>query len=88
MSAMVASSDDQIEVVANLKYENKFINLVHFSRINYAICDSGAESCVVGKIAKIESVTMRTTYLVGYDPQTTIHLFYQLYYTIKDCINR
>ena len=33
--------------------------------------DSGADSCAVRKIAKIESVTMRTANLVGYDPQTT-----------------
>ena len=71
MSCMVVSSDDQIEVHSNLEYKKRFINLVHSPRISYAICDSGADSCVVGKIIKIESVTMRTANLVGYDPLTT-----------------
>jgi len=69
--AMVISSDDQIVVQANLEYKKMLINLVQYPRISYAICDSGADSCVVGKIAKIESVTMRTANLVGCDPQTT-----------------
>ena len=71
MSAMVVSSDNQIEVQANLEYEKQLIYLVHFPRISYAICDSGADSYVVGKIAKIESVIMKTANLVGYNPQTT-----------------
>ena len=71
MNCMVVNSDDQIEVHVNLEYEKRFINLVHSPRISYAICDSDADSCVVGKIAKIVSVIMRTANLVGYDPQTT-----------------
>ena len=38
---------------------------------SYAVCDSGADTCVVGKLAKIECVTGRTVNLAGYDPQTT-----------------
>ena len=71
MSAMVVRGEDHIEVQANLEYEKRFIHLVHSPRTSYAICDSGADSCVVGKLAKIESITMRTANLVGYDPQTT-----------------
>src|SRR5574339_995923 len=71
MSAMVLRDDDQIEVHANLEYEKRFVHLAHSPRVSYAICDSGADSCVVGKMAKIEIVTMRTANLVGYDPETT-----------------
>ena len=70
MSAMVVSSVNQIEVQANLEYEKRFINSAHYSRISHAICDSGADSCVVEKIAKIESVTIIAANIVAYDPQT------------------
>ena len=66
MSAMVVSSDDQIEVQANLEYEKRFINLVQYPKISYAICDSGADFCIGGKRAKVESVTMKTVNSVGY----------------------
>lgn len=71
MSAMVVREEDHIEAQVNVEYEKRFIHLVHSPRLSYAICDSGADSCVVGKLAKIESITIRTANLVGYDPQTT-----------------
>ena len=71
MSAMVNRVEYEIEVQANAEYEKRFINFSHSPRLSYAICDSGADSCVVGKLAKIESITMRTANLVGYDLQTT-----------------
>ena len=49
MSYIIVSSDDQIEIHANLKYEKKFINLVHMPRFSYAICNSAADICVVEK---------------------------------------
>lgn len=71
LSAIVMTHSNHIEVHTNVEYENKFINLSHTPRVSYAICDSGANSCVVGKIAKVESFTLRTANLAGYDPQTT-----------------
>ena len=71
MNAMVVNIDNQIDVQANLQYKKRFINVVLSPGIIYAICDSAADSCVVGKIAKIENVIMKTANLVGYDPQTT-----------------
>ena len=71
MGAMVKRVEGELEVQANVEYEKRFIHLIHSPRLSYALCDSGADSCVVGKLAKIESITMRTANLVGYDPQTT-----------------
>ena len=71
MGAMVTRVEEEVQVQANVEYEKRFIHLVHSPRLSYAICDSGADSCVVGKLAHIESITMRTANLVGYDPQTT-----------------
>src|SRR5688500_12013295 len=71
IGAMVHRVEDNVEVQANIEYERRFANVVHTPRISYAICDSGADSCVVGKTAKLESITMRTASLIGYDPQTT-----------------
>ena len=42
-----------------------------YPRSSCALCDSGADTCVVGKLAKIENVSNKTTNLVEYDPQTT-----------------
>ena len=44
MSAMVVSSNDQIEGQAILEYEKRFTRFMHSPRISYAICDSGAVS--------------------------------------------
>lgn len=62
---------ENVEVQAYVEYEKRFAKLVHTPRVSYAMCASGADSCVVGKMAKVESITMRTASLVGYDPQTT-----------------
>ena len=37
----------------------------------YAISDGGADSCIAGKHAKVESYTGRVAKLVGYNPETT-----------------
>src|SRR5688500_19510001 len=37
----------------------------------YAITDGGADSCILGKFAKVISHTGRFATLVGYDPNTT-----------------
>jgi len=65
------SSEKQIEVQANLECKKRLIKLVLYPRISCAICDSVVDSCVLKKIAKIESVTMRTANFVGFDLQTT-----------------
>ncbi|HEY9710893.1 MAG TPA: hypothetical protein V6D48_21985, partial [Oculatellaceae cyanobacterium] len=65
LGAMVQTDTEPLQVQANLEYEKRFVHLAHTPRVSYAICDSGADSCVVGKLAKVESVTMRTANLVG-----------------------
>ena len=58
---------DFIEVRAHSEYGNhpSFIDNV------YAISDGGADSCILGKNAKVLSYTGRYANLVGYDPNTT-----------------
>ena len=72
MGGMVSTTPSiPIQVHANLEYANHFVGLTRTPRKSHANCDSGADSCVVGKIAKVISTTMKTAHLVGYDPQTT-----------------
>src|SRR5687767_2135247 len=58
------SSDDVIEVRAHLEYT------MHSDRI-FAITDGGADSCILGKNAKVISHTGRYATLIRYDPSTT-----------------
>ena len=60
-------SDDVIEVKAHFEYSlhQEFLNKV------YAISDGGADSCILGKYAKVTSYTGRYANLIGYDPKTT-----------------
>ena len=60
-----------IQVQAHVEYEARFTGHTTTSRLSYAIFDSGADSCIVGKMAKVMALTNRTANLVGYDPQTT-----------------
>lgn len=71
MSAMVHRVGENIDVQANIEYERRFLSTKHLSRSSYAICDSAADSCIVGEMAKVEMVTNRTANLSGHDPETT-----------------
>ena len=66
MGGMVMTPEDTIQVHAHVEYKNRFIKFSHQAKNSYAICDSGADSCVVGRMAKVISTTMRTANLVGY----------------------
>ena len=68
---MVTTFTPSIQVQAHVEYADRFTGYTHTPTVSHAICDSGADSCVVGKMAKVLSYTMRTANLVGYDPQTT-----------------
>ena len=59
--------EDVLKVRAHLEYEKQewYPNKV------YAISDGGADSCIVGKHAKIVSYTGRVATLVGYNPKKT-----------------
>ncbi len=67
----MVQTTSNIQVHANLEYATRFAHLAMSPKTSYAICDSGADSCVVGRLAKVESITMRTASLVGYDLSTT-----------------
>ena len=60
-------TDDDIAVKAPLEYS---MHPDIQSKI-YAISDGGANSCVLGKHAKVLSYTGRYANLVGYDPKST-----------------
>src|SRR5688572_15022083 len=64
--AMDAPSD-VIEVRAHFEYEDNEC----FKDKMYAISDGGADSCILGKMAKVIDYTGRHANLVGYDPKTT-----------------
>ena len=70
MGGMVSTISYPLQVQAHVEYAHRFAGLSQ-TRVSHAICDSGADSCVVGKMAKVLSVTMRSAHLVGYDPNTT-----------------
>lgn len=71
MGAMVHRVGEDIEVCANIDYEKRFSDIGHSQKSSYAICDSGADLCIVSSMAKIEEVTNRTANLSGYDPNST-----------------
>ena len=67
---LITPSDDNeqiLQVRAHLEYGSQswYPNKV------YAIADGGADSCIVGKNAKVESYTGRFANLVGYNPEKT-----------------
>ena len=61
----VSTIDGDMEIRAHLEYSEVFSDKV------YAISDGGADSCVLGKKAKVLHYTGRHATLVGYDPKTT-----------------
>ena len=71
IGAMVYRVGEYIDVQANIEYEGRLPCAKHSPSSSYAICDSAADSCIIGKMAKIEMVTNRTANLSGYDPETT-----------------
>ena len=71
MGAMVYRVGENMKVQANIEYEGRFPCTKHSSSSSYAICDSAADSCIIGKMAKVEMVTNRTANLSGYDPEIT-----------------
>ena len=58
---------DILDVRAHFEY----IDHALFNDSIYAISDGGADSCILGKNAKVLSYTGRHANLVGYDPSTT-----------------
>ncbi|HEY8522856.1 MAG TPA: hypothetical protein VIL14_03765, partial [Nitrososphaeraceae archaeon] len=58
---------DIIDVKAHFEYID---NSIYDNKI-YAISDGGADSCILGKYAKVIDYTGRYANLVGYDPKTT-----------------
>src|SRR6476620_3322109 len=62
------ANEPVLQVRAHLEYGNRqwYPNKV------YAISDGGADSCIVGKYAKVLSYTGRYANLQGYDPKNTI----------------
>src|SRR5687768_14335929 len=56
-----------IDVRAHFEYEDNAC----FKDKMYAISDGGADSCILGKMAKVIDYTGRHANLVGYDPTTT-----------------
>jgi len=69
--AMALKIEEQVEVQVNMKYKMQLDYFLCSPRSSYALCDSGANTCVTGMLAKIESVSNRTANLVEYNPQTT-----------------
>jgi hypothetical protein len=61
------SKDNDLEVRAHFEYSK----VPELEDKIYAISDGGADSCILGKFAKVISYTGRHANLVGYDPQTT-----------------
>ena len=59
--------DDVLEVRAHFEYTL----IPELQSKVYAISDSGADACILGKSAKVISYTGRYASLVGYDPYTT-----------------
>jgi len=59
--------DDIIEVKAHFEYS---MHPEYQDKV-YAISDGGADSSILGKLAKVISYTGRYASLVGYDPHTT-----------------
>ena len=68
---MVKSVKSPLQIKAHLKWQERVIGHTSSHILSHAICDSGADSCVVGKMAKIIGITSGTANLVGYNPQTT-----------------
>jgi len=73
MGGMVSTtySTPTLPVQEQVDYAASFDSLTKPTQISHAICDRGADSCVVGTLAKVLHVTKRTATLVGYDPKTT-----------------
>ena len=59
--------DDTIDIKANFRYAMKCFQ----DGLLFAISDGGADSCILGKSAKLINSTGRYARLVGYDPETT-----------------
>ena len=66
-TALDPPANNVISVRAHFEYT---IHPFYKDRI-YAISDGGADSCILGKYAKVLSHTGRFANLIGYDPNTT-----------------
>src|SRR5687767_15204257 len=72
---MVRVSDDlpkgnlETDIVVRAHFE--YTSIPELKNKFYAISDSGADSCVLGKIAKVVSYTGRYASLIGHDPKNT-----------------
>src|SRR6478609_11334304 len=62
---------DTIGITRSCNRHFEYIDHSMFKDNIYAISDGGADSCILGKNAKVLSYTGRNANLVGYDPKTT-----------------
>jgi hypothetical protein len=58
---------DVIDVKAHFEYGES----ANIKDTNYAISDGGADSCILGKMAKVVDYTGRHANLIGYNPKNT-----------------
>ena len=63
--------EEPLEVKAHFLYTDSWYNSKGRTSKIFAISDGGADSCFVGKYAKVLEYTGRYANLVGYDPGTT-----------------
>jgi hypothetical protein len=63
------NDDSSQDIVVKAHFE--YTLLPEFQSKVYAISDGGADSCILGKMAKVISYTGKYASLVGYDPRTT-----------------
>ena len=57
--------------VINVRAHFEYGNIDCFKDKMYAISDGGADSCILGKMAKVLDYTGSHANLIGYDPKTT-----------------
>ena len=70
--AGIADSSDDNEQVLKVRAHLEYGKQEWYPNKVYAISDGGADSCIVGKHAKVLSYTGRYANLQGYDPKNTI----------------
>ena len=66
-----SESSDENEQILQVRAYLEYGRQSWYPNKVYAIADGGADSCIVGKYAKVLSYTGRYANLVGYNPETT-----------------
>ena len=67
----LANSSEDNEQILKIRAHLEYGKQSWYPNKIYAIADGGADSCIVGKHAKVLSYTGRYANLVGYNPNTT-----------------